>query len=419
MLIPTKETPIAKDLFDNQETVPLEQNGDVYLKGFNVPPGQSPLAYGQKFYQDHKNTTDEEIRDYLDDENKPDKQNFLYKFQGSENGLICWFKEFEEVDECQTKEELNTTIAENKIFLERLKDLWAYQTFNSDIRFATEDYFHLQTFMRVQQLFFAQLISIAEDGRSDEAIDLWLQNSAMLNNLMNGRYTLLSKAVFAITTTHSNDSILKISKFTDLTDNQFAKIKDALSKPAFGPDGWDIKKTGQAEYNYILNTFRLAYPKENIFEKLDSLFLNPNFGKNELAAFYKDLIDLSELPPVEFKKRHDEIEDIYNDKFSIKGFGIVKLLAHAPIEKLMLGGVFKGQELIKNRLHFSIRNRMIILAMLIRMNNYDDQGISLMLHSQPAELQNPITKQAFEWDGEYIIFDGLNEPSNTYGVKVY
>ena len=253
-LIPVSETDTTKKLLNNPITVPLEQNGDVYLKGFNVPASQSPIKYGQNLYRTYKNYSPDLKKDIMDgDDFKISTPDDILKFQGKSYDYGCWYGEenFDNTQKCPSLEELNSLINQNKILLSRLEKLWSYQYFDTDIHFTIEDYFDGATFIDIQQLFHAQLVLMKQTGQSKKAIDLWFKNIRMLNSLITGRYNSVDKAIFMISQGISKQALLTIIDFSVIDDNFYDRIQKAVQQPAFGSEGFNLKKTAQAEYNFF------------------------------------------------------------------------------------------------------------------------------------------------------------------------
>ncbi len=340
----TKPSELSQELFFNQVQIPLEQNGDVYLKGFGVPLGQKPYDAGLQIYEDH---TDKKIDDILE-------------FHGNAEGLYCWFlQDAPKEEKCQSLEELQETISKNKTLLNRLEEMSKYDHFDEDmITYSFDDdtiqhtdYFRGQDFILLETLFNARLIALKKFGATEEAINLWIDNMNMLNNMLSSRQSMVFAAIVMITQNFTNDVITQLIDGYDIDADTLSRIKNALIRPAFGKNGMDLRKIYQAEYN---NTFKQLnnYVKQELDNR--SAFYAKNNTLNLFAEYANDVIKTSENAPDSFGKNN------LHKKYSTdNAWNYLGLILYNPTGKLLLNGVLKSEELLKNRYQSTLKREKI------------------------------------------------------------
>lgn len=411
----------AQTLFDSYETIPLTENGDVYLKGFGVPENVKLTEYGYNLYKKYQDYTPALKTDIIDNDNYLKDPNDILVFKGQSDALECWFDQSKTIYTlCLTPKELEKTVKENQVLLNRLEELWQYNKFSEDLTFFTYDYFNVDDFVHLQNLFHANLVRMSSNGRNEQAIYLWIRNITLLNNLMSSRYDYIIKANIMFALEHAKETLLKIIDFKKIDDITYQKIKAAILRPAFGPEGFDLIKTSQADYNFALKPMILGLQNETGIEKIIfTPLIAPKFSRYEYAEFSYKLISLAKLSGKEFILEHEKISTHYEYAYPMDSLiNSIKLFTFAAVPKLLLNGMYKVHELVYRRYIASIEDRMIILALEIKRQNIPKDKINKFLKNQPEEFQNPISKRPFNWNNTEIYFINPEDNRHTYNIKI-
>lgn len=342
--IDTQQSEISKKLFENQKTVALENNGDIYLKGFSAPKELKPFEVGLKIYEGtFTGNTENRL-----------------EFQGSSIGLYCWFLQEDDSGEtCQSLDELQNTINQNSVLLNRLEALSKYQDFDED--FIGESYFKGQEFIVLQMLFNARLVALKQFGATDKAIQLWIQNMNMLNNMRSSRQTIVFSAIITLCQDLTDDTILKLTDNYALNSNQYSNIKEILEKPAFGDEGMNLKKTFQAEYNYVFGGMDKEVKKiMNNYETEQVPFYLPNHTKNLYAEYVNETLNMSRLPLEKFKielSKRIKKSDTFLNKTIL--FLNEKMFIYNPIGQAILNSISNNDRFLLNSIKANEKRRKI------------------------------------------------------------
>lgn len=378
-LIDVPESDLAKDLFNNQERVALKDNGDLYLKGFQIPDA-NPLQYGYELY------------------NNLGDQSFDIEQQ---EGLIHYVsREFviEGEEEIWTEDEILQNIDDNKILWTRLQALMRFSHFDED--YIGHSTFRGQDFILLQELFRAYVLYLKEKGQTDLAIEMWMQNHEMLDNMLSSRQTLVFAAIVMICQGKSDEIILRLTQDYKIDSGTQLQLEQILLRPAFGERGMNLEKIYQGEHNFIFGYIGNAMQKSRAenFLTLPSPFYAQNHTRNQFAKYTHDMITLGEMSHTEFEERHNELRAKYGKDPSVFRF------VYNVVGNLLLPGLFKGHELLYNRHSTTIKRRMILLALRAQQNDVSYEDMAEFIQNAPPELQNPRTGQPFDWDGAYISF---------------
>lgn len=384
---------LSKEIFNTPNIQAEEKNGDYYLKGFFAPKDQSPEAFGRQLIQAKKDY-DMSVDDYMDAMYEASDEAIKTPIIKHEANIKCWYTQQAQFN-CISKQQLTQNIDANKTLLGRLEQLAQYNTFDQN---EIGLYESISEFRGVNELFFAKIILLHTNNQSEEALILLLDNISLHQKILSGRQNLIAKALSMISIFEGLNTlnILTYEQPSLIKDHE-NRIQHILSKAPFGKNSFNIRKTAQAEYNSTLGMFKDYIRNTTLINKISAFVLyKSNDSKNQLAHFWNDLEILSTAPTYNFNDHYQQFHEAYG----ANDFKIQNML-YNPIGNLLLPGMFKGSELIRNQATKAYpKRRMLALCLEARKNNIPYNEMENFIDKSGSSFYNPVSNDPFSWDNK-------------------
>lgn len=403
----TKE---AKLYIPEIERVSFEDNGLVYLNGFNVPSNIHPYDYGLFTFQKRHGLLNKE-NDYNHLEKLELKKDSL-EFKG-EDDFDCWYEINYEPSEgealCPSEAELKQSIKDNKLLLKRLSELSKYKNFETDMRITDKTMIKGQSFISLQRLVNAQIILMAQNSQTSGAFKLWQSNLELQKNLLRSADSLVWGAVVSIGLNISQRTILKLLPHILEKDLLVDEAINSLLTPVFS-EKTPYTRIFARDYKYAFEGFETTFEEHSLSEKINiGLLYRPRSSKNRYAGYVKMIAESEALDQKTFFNEY--IFDEEQAKQIIKGKWY-SLPFYNIVGELLLGGVIKGKELITNWRFSEVYSTLVAVVLYAQKQEIKPENMDKFLHDLPEKYLNPITQKPFNWDGEKFTLINPKYPDN-------
>lgn len=289
---------------------------------------------------------------------------------------------------CPSKEEVLSLKQKNSMLWKRFQHLADLSAFSMPDHFIDTTYSG-QNLIGLVNLHAVYLLDLQSKGRSKQAAQEWIKYMHLYRNMVNSHSNLVNKAVFLIVLNIHTDML----KTLLYNDPHIALMY-----------GNEIKETS---FIKDVSFFHAGQMISDDWRVLEPSFL-PTMGisenqKRRLISCFKENQQLAELTAMEYftprKNRicEGEFPSDFGDQMLLNFFEPGNFVTNI-IHNLLMGGVLKGEELIKN-MHKTITDlRMATVAIELIRNGVEAKDAQTYLNNMPKEYRNPITSAPFLWN---------------------
>jgi hypothetical protein len=288
-----------------------------------------------------------------------------------EDFLVCKFSNAEP-SKCGSNDIISTLETRNQLLVDRYKKINEYSNFS-------QNYLFLMKFVLLQdlqRLELAKAVALAEQGKADEAYNLWLNNYTLNKKIISGDGTFISYA-FAIAYLNNNlkalNNIIKISP--ELLKTKGTEISENLNIVTGVGD--NFSKIVKNEYA-ATGCFRLEFLGADIF-------------KNKISNFIIEIIeDIKSLYLMSSKDYFKALPQYLKKTGEKKGLISFLNLENLNLSKTLPQSVY--------RLNAEILRTKLQIALL--QGNVTADGAQDFIKAKGADYNNPLTGEAFKYNKE-------------------
>lgn len=278
---------------------------------------------------------------------------------------------------------IETLYNDNKELLDRYYTFYNYKNFGADNTLTS--YGSGQRLITIHRFLYLYWEELAQNGKGEEAIEWWLKDMKLIQNMMGSNTGLVEKAIWMVNYGINLRSLPHIlNADPSLIEKYEQSITEILSKD-FMRDIWDVENTWRGEYNAVLDLRLSEFPHHYIFIK-------PNDMRNEFLKIAKDEIWVSRQSAYAIPEASSVLQKYHYDEPAnyIFPYNILKML--------LLPGFVKGEEMYINGYIKTAEQRALILWLQGRKQNIPSEKMNEFLQQAPENLYDPLINKPFRWD---------------------
>jgi hypothetical protein len=323
----------------------------------------------------------------------------ILKLQYDESNFHCWAKQSAEsvtIPNSQAKKECESTtfplneLQENKKLIERYLTFYNHKNVSSGDRWTYPNTGAGRTLIGVHKLLFAWWIEQTRRGNGDQAIQLWINDMAFIQRVMQEPYSMVEQAIWMIVYGINVNALpVILENDPSLIPVWRAKLEPILRFELRNPAMWNNYVRG--DYVMIKSAFS-DIEGQNMKGK-KNFYFKVNATKNMYYKWVEDFSDCAKKPYPEIRVCMKHVLNL-NDTLAYK----TPLKYYNAVGKLLLGGFSKGGELYLNAYDKDAKARAIILYMRAKGEGVGVEMMPQFLGNFDASLHDPMTGKPFRWD---------------------
>ncbi len=276
---------------------------------------------------------------------------------------------------------VETLYNDNKEFIERYSTFYNYKNF--DAKSTLTHYGSGQSLISTNRLLSLHWEHMAQNGEGEKAIEWWLKDVALVQEMMGSNTGLVAKAIWMVNygrTLRTLPFILKGDP--SLIEKYEQPITEILSKN-FMEDIWDVENTWRGEYNQ-LRFMQISKLPHHL------LTIKPNDTRNEFLELTKNHIWLSKQPAYEIPNATSVL-----DKYEMS-----LIFPYNFVKVVLFSGFLMGSDMYINGHVITARHNALILWMQAHKQNIPPEKMEEFLQQAPESLHDTLTQKPLRWDSE-------------------
>lgn len=309
----------------------------------------------------------------------------------------------ENISVCPSMQDIMALRDKNTALWQRFLTMADYKSFSKPDHFMDKT-FDGSNLISLAQLHAAYLVHLQSQGQTDKAVREWIKYTKLYKNMVSTHSGMVMKAVFLVVF-NIHKSVLEVLLYNDPTIA--LSYKDEIE---------DVINIQDVSF------FRAGDLIADDWRELEPIFL-PTMGmganqKRKMMVCFSENQELATMSAEKYMNKTDE--RICMDEFPDNtNHLMLRALADAGnpvanlIHYLLMGGVLKGDTLIKSMHHGIADFQMAKVAMELISNNINSRDAQHYLDNMPQAYWNPITEKPFLWDQQkgWLYYPNTEDPS--------
>jgi hypothetical protein len=316
---------------------------------------------------------------------------------------------------CATPESLRAAIARNAVLWARFEGLAAYDAFAPTLDITGS--YNGRDVITLARMKAAQIVVLAQEGRGEEAYQVWAAQAPVYRAMVGAPTTLVEKAIWMVAYGLHRQALERLLYHAPEVAAAHRAELHALLTPS------DAQSLFRSAFAFADELAAMTPYFFLILEEYD--LPRPLVAERSMALCLQELEALGRVPAHAFpfadvgdfmceSLRGTPADESGGFLYAWKLIGSAGGTATNTIAYMVYGGMLQGVQFLKNMHLHDARARMARLAVEILARGVADADIPAFAAAAPAALQNPITRAPFGWDPErrvlYFAYPGLPVP---------